>query len=91
MQPRIQNENMKTDAFSRIDPVVQIITINSTNFSVAILPTGLNYTEGDFLWQWNWFLIDFYLITVRKRSCEKVMFSQACVKNSVHRGEVYTP
>ena len=31
------------------------------------------------------------LITVRKRSCGKVMFSQACVKNSVHRGKVYTP
>ena len=31
------------------------------------------------------------LFTVRKRSCEKVMFSQACVKNSVHRGEVCTP
>ena len=31
------------------------------------------------------------LITVRKRSCGNVMFSQACVKNSVHRGkEVYT-
>ena len=30
-------------------------------------------------------------ITVRKRSCGKVMFSQACVKNSVHMGEVYTP
>ena len=26
------------------------------------------------------------LITVRKRSCRKVIFSQACVKNSVHRG-----
>ena len=25
------------------------------------------------------------IITVRKRSCGKVMFSQACVKNSVHR------
>ena len=25
-------------------------------------------------------------ITVRKRSCKKVMFSQACVKNSVHSG-----
>ena len=32
------------------------------------------------------------VITVRKQSCGKVMFSQACVKNSVHReGEVYTP
>ena len=31
------------------------------------------------------------LITVRKRSCGKVIFSQACVKNSVHRGQVYTP
>ena len=30
------------------------------------------------------------IITVRKRSCGKVMFSQACVKNSVHRG-VYIP
>ena len=28
--------------------------------------------------------------TVHKRSCGKVMFSQACVKKSVHRG-VYTP
>ena len=26
------------------------------------------------------------LITVCKRSCRKVMFSQACVRNSVHRG-----
>ena len=26
------------------------------------------------------------VITVRKRSCGKVMFSQACVKNSVHKG-----
>ena len=30
-------------------------------------------------------------VTVRKRSCGKVMFSQVCVKNSVHGGEVYTP
>ena len=29
------------------------------------------------------------MITVRKRSCGKVMFSQACVKNSVHRGKVW--
>ena len=26
------------------------------------------------------------IITVRKSSCGKVMFSQACVKNSVHSG-----
>ena len=33
-----------------------------------------------------------HIITVRKRSCGKVIFSQACVKNSVHGGEeVYTP
>ena len=31
------------------------------------------------------------LIAVRKRSCGKVMFSQACVKNCVHGGGVYTP
>ena len=31
------------------------------------------------------------IFTVRKQSCGKVRFSQACVKNSVHRGEVYTP
>ena len=31
------------------------------------------------------------MITVGKRSCRKVMFSQACFKNSVLRGEVYTP
>ena len=32
------------------------------------------------------------IITVRKRSCGKVMFSQACVKNSVHRaGDVHPP
>ena len=30
------------------------------------------------------------LITVRKQSCGKVMFSQACVKNSVHGGGVQT-
>ena len=29
------------------------------------------------------------IFTVRKRSCGKVMFSQACVKNSVHGGGVY--
>ena len=29
--------------------------------------------------------------TVRKRSCGKVMFLQACVKNSVLGGQVYTP
>ena len=28
------------------------------------------------------------MITVRKRSCEKVMFSQACVNNSVQKGGV---
>ena len=31
------------------------------------------------------------IVAVRKRSCGKVMFSQACVKNSVYTGEVYTP
>ena len=31
----------------------------------------------------NWFLL---LFTARKSSCEKVMFSQACVSHSVHRG-----
>ena len=31
------------------------------------------------------------VVTVRKRSCRKIMLSQVCVKNSVHRGgEVYT-
>ena len=29
--------------------------------------------------------------TVRNSSCGKVMLSQECVTNSVHRGEVYTP
>ena len=28
-----------------------------------------------------------HFVTVRKRSCGKVMFSEACVKNSVHRRE----
>ena len=32
-----------------------------------------------------------YIFTVRKRSCGKVMFLRACVKNSVHRGWVSTP
>ena len=27
-----------------------------------------------------------HIITVRKRSCGNVMFSQVCIKNSVHRG-----
>ena len=31
------------------------------------------------------------IVTVRKRSFGQVMFLQACVKNSVHMGEVYTP
>ena len=31
------------------------------------------------------------LITVRNSSCEKVMFSQACVKNSVHGGRGCLP
>ena len=31
------------------------------------------------------------VITVCNSSCGKVMFSQACIKNSVHGGEVYTP
>ena len=30
-------------------------------------------------------LLHRHCITVRKRSCGKVMFSQACVKNSVHK------
>ena len=30
-------------------------------------------------------VISCYFIAVRKRSCGQVMFSQACVKNSVHR------
>ena len=30
-------------------------------------------------------------ITVRNSSCGKVMFLDACVKNSVHSGAVYTP
>ena len=29
------------------------------------------------------------IFTVRKRSCGKVMFSEACVKNSVHRGSMH--
>ena len=38
-----------------------------------------------------WSLVTLITIfIVRKRSCGKVMFSQACVKNSVHGG-VYTP
>ena len=32
-----------------------------------------------------------WFVTVRKRSCGKVMFSQACVKNSVHRGRCTPP
>ena len=31
------------------------------------------------------------IFTVRKRSCGNVMFSQACVKNSGHRREMYIP
>ena len=30
-----------------------------------------------------------HIFTVRKQSCRKIMFSQVCVKNSVHRGNVY--
>ena len=31
------------------------------------------------------------IITVRKRSCGKIMFSQVCVKNSVHKGRGIHP
>ena len=31
-----------------------------------------------------------YIFTARERSCGKVMFSQACVKNSVHKGGCLT-
>ena len=31
------------------------------------------------------------IITVRNSSCGKVMFSQACVKNTVHRGAIGSP
>ena len=31
------------------------------------------------------YIIDMKVITVRNSSCGKVMFSQACVKNSVHK------
>ena len=31
-------------------------------------------------------LLECFLVTVRKRSCGKVIIPQACVKNSVHRG-----
>ena len=30
------------------------------------------------------------LVAIRDSSCGKVMFSQTCIKNSVHKGEVYT-
>ena len=33
----------------------------------------------------------FDVVTIRKQSCGKVMFSQASVKNYVHGGEVSTP
>ena len=32
-----------------------------------------------------------YIITIRNSSCGKVMFSQACVKNSVHGGGAVHP
>ena len=32
-----------------------------------------------------------HIVTVRKRSCGKVMFLPACVKNSVHMGGVQAP
>ena len=44
---------------------------------------SLRYTS-----YWNASLL---IVTVCKRSWGKVMFSQACVKNSVHKGGVYTP
>ena len=34
----------------------------------------------------NWFSLLLLVFTVHISSCRKVMFSQACVKNSVHRG-----
>ena len=32
-----------------------------------------------------------FFFTDRNSSCAKVMFSQACVKNSITGGKVYTP
>ena len=37
---------------------------------------------------YNGYLWNIFIITVRNSSCGKVMFSQACVKNSVHSGGV---
>ena len=37
----------------------------------------------------TWWNFHYLIFTVHKRSCRKVMFSQACVKISVHGGGVY--
>ena len=36
-----------------------------------------------------WALLPLFIVTVRSSSCEKVMFSQVCVKNSVHGDGIY--
>ena len=67
--------------------------------------TEIRSMSGGYASYWNAFLfplilnrcfcfvyqMHIFLITVRKRSCGKVMFSQACVKNSVHREGRCTP
>ena len=49
----------------------------------------LQHQEEDYQSSY-WFSVSLF-ITVRKRSCGKVMFSQACVKNSVHKEECPGP
>ena len=53
------------------------------------IPCGVLETDGT---SWGDFFFDQYLasilVTTRNSSCGEVMFSQACVKNSVHGGGV---
>ena len=52
-----------------------------------IVPNGDIFSKQEWVRIYSSLLRE--IVTVRKRSCGKVMFSQACVKNSVHNGGVY--
>ena len=53
---------------------------------------GTSFVSDKTAWiGFAWGLLYVMVFTVLKLSCGKVMFSQVCVKNPVHTGEVHTP
>ena len=72
----------------------QITLYRSTHFVVKLTQGKLHFSsmssERSYIYDVSHERYsELYFITVHKRSCRKVMFSQACVKDSVHWGRVY--